>query len=373
MYIRFTPRFSKMKKIKAVTILVSLPLFAMVIASAVTHSVSSQTQNQTAGQKFKNIKVLNDIPADQLGKVMNLMSASLGVDCKMCHTSNVADFEKDDNENKTIAREMIKMTREINKGYFEGKVEVSCSTCHNGHEKPVAVPNLITITPIDRPNQPTVKPTIDQILEKYAVALGGKSNLAKVTSRTIKASRIEPDGKTTEPEDVYQKSGKIRVETKYGDYLVAEAFDGKAVWKSGNGSNINLRSDEAEQIKREAQLFANPDLKAVYSKIDYRFMDRIDGRDVYVVNATTADNQRERLFFDVMTGLLARRVASSATVIGQFQFQVDYNDYKDFGGVKLPVATRFAMPNISWTRRIIEVKNNGAADDLKFAAPGKKP
>ncbi len=362
-----------MKKIKIVSILLSLPLFAMLIASAVTQSVSSQTQTQTAGQKFKNIKVLNDMPAHQLGKVMNLMSASLGVDCKMCHTSNVADFEKDDNEHKAIAREMIKMTIAINKGYFEGKVEVSCNTCHNGHEKPIAVPNLIASAPVERPKQPAVKPTIDQILEKYTVALGGKTNLAKVTSRIIKASRIEPDGKTTEPEDVFQKAGKIRVETKYGDYLVAEAFDGKTVWKSGNGSDISLRSDEAEQIKREAQLFANPDLKAVYSKIDYRFIDRIDGREVYAVNATSADNQRERLFFDVLTGLLVRRVASSPTVIGQFQFQVDYSDYKDFGGVKLPGATRFAMPNISWTRKIIEVKNNGIADELKFAAPSKKP
>lgn len=348
-------------------------VFVLSFAQSSQFAQSANAPVETAGQKFKNIKVLNDIPADQLGKVMNLMSASLGVDCKKCHTSNVADFEKDDNEHKTIAREMIKMTMEINKGYFEGKVEVSCNTCHNGHERPVAVPNLLASASVARPKQPTVKPTIEQILEKYAAALGGKANLAKVTSRVIKASRIEPDGKTTEPEDVFQKSGKIRVETKYGDYLVAEAFDGKIVWKSGNGANISLRSDEAEQIKREGQLFSNPDLKAVYSKIEYRFMDRIDGRDVYMVNATTADNQRERLFFDVLTGLLVRRVASSPTVIGQFQFQVDYTDYKDFGSVKLPVATRFAMPNISWTRKIIEVKNNDIADDLKFSAPVNRP
>ncbi len=363
----------KMIRIKLLSVFFVAMVFMFFVAQSRQFAQSSSVPGETAGQKFKNIKVLNDIPADQLGKVMNLMSASLGVDCKMCHTSNVADFEKDDNEHKAIAREMIKMTREINKGYFEGKVEVSCNTCHNGHERPVAVQTLIPAAPVERPKQPSVKPTIEQILEKYTVALGGKANLAKVATRTIKASRIEPDGKTTEPEDVVQKAGKIRVETKYGDYLVTEAFDGKAVWKSGNGSSITLRSDEAEQIKREAQLFANPDLKVVYSKIDYRFTDVIDGREVYAVNATTADNQRERLFFDVLTGLLIRRVASSPTVIGQFQFQVDYSDYKDFGGVKLPVATRFAMPNISWTRKIVEVKNNGVVDDLAFSAPVKKP
>ena len=42
-------------------------------------------QVETAGQKFKKIKVLNDMPADQIGKVMNLFSAGLGVNCNYCH------------------------------------------------------------------------------------------------------------------------------------------------------------------------------------------------------------------------------------------------------------------------------------------------
>ncbi len=352
-----------MKKIKIASILFSLPLFAMLFASMVTQSVSSQdqgsNQTQTAGQKYKNIKVLNDMPADQLGKVMNLMSASLGVDCKMCHTSNVADFEKDDNEHKAIARDMIKMTIEINKSYFEGKLEVSCNTCHNGHEKPVSVPNLMAATaPIERPKQPSVKPTIDQILSRYETALGGRDKIASVRGRTVTALRVEPDGKTTEPETVTQKGNAVRIETKYGKYIVAEIFDGKTATKTGDGSPIELKPDEAEQIKREAQIFATSDLKTVYSKLDYRFMDRLDGRDVYLVLGTLSENSRERLFFDVTSGLLVRRIASTPTVIGAFQYQVDYSDYKDFGGVKLPTTMRFAVPAISWTRKVLNVKVN---------------
>ncbi|MBK8303970.1 MAG: hypothetical protein IPK98_11430 [Chloracidobacterium sp.] len=60
--------------------------------------------------------------------------------------------------------------------------------------------------------------------------------------------------------------------------------------------------------------------------------------------------------------------ASSMTILGQFQYQVDYSDFKDFGGVKLPATTRFAVPNISWVRKITEVKNV-AVDDSKFAQP----
>ena len=325
------------------------------------------SQVETAGQKFKNIKVLNEMPADQLGKVMNLMSASLGFNCAGCHISGDKDFDKDGNQHKEAARKMIRMTWELNKQFFDGKPEVSCNTCHNGHERPVALPNLNPVAaPEERPKQPDVKPTIDQILDKYTTALGGKENLAKVTSRTIKASRVEPGGKAMEPESIWQKSGKLRVDTAYPNYLVAEIFDGKAAWKRGNKEEIILRTDESEQIKREAQLFANPDLKGVFTKLDFRFVDRIDGKEVYLVIGSLADNTRERLYFDATTGLLVRRNASSMTVLGAFQYQVDYSDYKDFGGVKLPATIRFAVPSISWTRKIIEVKNNASVDDKMF-------
>ena len=222
--------------------------------------------------------------------------------------------------------------------------------------------------PLERPKQPAVKPTVDEILAKYELALGGKAALAKAGSRQIKASRIEPDGKTVEPEEIWLKGGKYRSDTRYADYVVTELFDGKDAIKLGNTEAVELKAFEAEQIKRDAQLFGNADIKSIYAKLEFRFLNRIDGREVYIINATTADNRREQLIFDVLTGQLVRRVASAMTVIGQFQYQVDYSEYKDFGGVKLPATTRFAMPGITWTRKILEVKSV-TVDDAKFAKP----
>ena len=350
-------------KIKIITIF-TFSLFACMFFAT---EGNTQTKVETAGQKFKNIKVLNDMPAEQMGKVMNLFSASLGVNCNFCHVSNDADFEKDGKEEKEAAREMIKMTFGLNKNYFNNRPEISCNTCHQGHSHPQSAINLSAATAAEeKAKQPEKKPTVEEILGKYETALGGKANLEKITSRQIKASRLEPDGKTSEPEEVLQKSDKFSVVTKYGDYLVTEGFDSKKAWKRGNKDEIVLKADEAEQIKREAQLFANPNLKAIYPKMDYRFVDKIEGHDVFLVLATTADNSRERLYFDAVTGLLVRRVASTPTVLGNFQYQVDYTDYKDFGGVKLPTSVRFAVPHISWTRKVLEVKNNMPIDDAKF-------
>src|ERR1700760_4794067 len=71
----------------------------------------------TAGQKFKNIKVLKDIPADQLIPSMQFISASLGVECDFCHSENAGklEFDKDDKEEKKTARKMMEMMFAINK------------------------------------------------------------------------------------------------------------------------------------------------------------------------------------------------------------------------------------------------------------------
>lgn len=348
-------------KVKVAVICAGL-LFAVFMFSQ--SKQQAQTQILTAGQKFKNIKVLNDMPAEEMGKVMNIMSASLGVNCNFCHAGY--EFEKDGKKEKETAREMLKMTFELNKNYFAGKLEISCNTCHNGQTHPQTVPNLNLIKTEERPKQAEIKPTIEQILSKYEAALGGKTNPAKISSRYIKALRLEPDG-TCETEEVWQKSpNKFLVKTAYGDYIVTEAFDGKNVWKRGNGDEILLKPDETEQIMREAELFANANLKAIYPKMELGGVDKINGKEVYLVRATTAGNLREKLYFDAQTGLLVRRIASTQTVLGSFQFQVDYADYKNFGGVKLPVMTRFAVPNISWTRKILEVKINASIDDAKF-------
>jgi hypothetical protein len=358
------------QKLKISAILLAVFTFIVIITlrSGVTQAQNNQVE--TAGQKFKSIKVLNDMPADQLGKVMNMMSASLGVDCKFCHGSNDDNFEKEGFEHKDAARKMMKMVFDLNKSQFGGRPEINCNSCHNGKSHPQpSFPLTPPVVPDPRPKQPEKKPTVDEIIAKFETALGGGTNLAKISSRQVKVVRVEPDGKTSEPETKWFKGNKYYAETVYGKTVVAEGFDGTRAWKSGNRIAVDLKPDEAEQLKREAELFTPANIKSVYPKMEFRAVDRIAGREVYLVTATTAGNVRERLYFDVVSGLLVRRSASTPTVFGNYVYQVDYEDYKMFGGVMVPTKVHYAMPNISWTLKIAEVKNNVPIDDQKFTAP----
>ena len=335
-----------------------------------TTAQTPQNQGPTIGQQFKNIKVLNDVPADQLGKIMNLFNASLGVDCSFCH--NTKDFTSDEKREKQTARKMISMTFDINKANFGGRPQISCNSCHNGHQSPSASPNLWPAAETPQPKQPDTKPTADQILANYVTAMGGADRIAKITSRHMTGTRLEPDGKT-EPEDLWQKGRNFHAVTTYPDNAVISAYDGTTLWvTTTKGGPVKLNADDSAMNRRALDLLFNPDLKSIYTKLDYRFTDEIDGRPVYLVTATTASNQVDRLAFDVATGFLVRRVSVVRTALGPFAYEWDYSDFKDFGGVKIPTTIKVAQPGQRFTRQITKVKINAPVTDASIFNEPKK-
>jgi hypothetical protein len=81
----------------------------------------------------KNLKVLT--PEELRSGVMPQYAAALGQNCNYCH---VADRSSDENPKKDIARKMITMVKEINAKFppENGKVFVTCYTCHRGKTEP---------------------------------------------------------------------------------------------------------------------------------------------------------------------------------------------------------------------------------------------
>ena len=94
-----------------------------------------------AGQVFKNVKLLRDIPADRFLRMMDIgYSQSLGVMCDHCHVED--RWDADEKRPKLAAREMIAFTRELNVKLGEmenidtSDATVNCTTCHRGYVKP---------------------------------------------------------------------------------------------------------------------------------------------------------------------------------------------------------------------------------------------
>ena len=350
------------------------------LAPSVAHA-----QVKTAEQQFKNIKVLQGTPADQVVVGMHLIEAALGVECEYCHVEN--DFPKDDKKTKETARNMIKMVRELNNNNFSGQQVVTCYTCHHGSPKPqglVALPDTTSLwVPYGTEPQMPKLPSVDQILDKYVQGLGGEQAIRKVTSRVITATRDVPTGPggtipiPAQMEEYLKAPNLTMTVNRAATFSTAEGFDGTTAWLQnamgmvGDAPALDLARD-----KRSGGLYEPVSLKQEYSRMEVLGVEKVNGRDAYVVAGYPENDSAERLYFDVTTGLLLRKMTILPTPFGSSPYEVDYDDYRDTGsGVKMPFWIRMipATPRSAMSSRssirIQKVQDNAGVDSSKFSKP----
>src|SRR5260370_33717352 len=80
--------------------------------------------SKPAEEVYKNIIQLKGMPADQLGPAMQFISASLGVECTVCHVAG--KMEADDKGPQKADRQMLASQAAINKEAFRGQLQVTC-------------------------------------------------------------------------------------------------------------------------------------------------------------------------------------------------------------------------------------------------------
>jgi len=85
-----------------------------------------------------NLKILKVTTDPEVKQIMRTFTVGLGVQCTFCHIQN--NYPSDENPKKEIARNMIKMAQEINTKFPDGKMHVSCFTCHRGEAEPKTAP-----------------------------------------------------------------------------------------------------------------------------------------------------------------------------------------------------------------------------------------
>ncbi len=101
-------------------------------------------ESEPAETIFKNVKVLKGLTVKQFMDTMEGFSHALGTNCKKCHDTE--NFASDDKEEKTAARGMVMMTRDINEKYLKTMpgldkgAHAGCFTCHHGQVNPNARP-----------------------------------------------------------------------------------------------------------------------------------------------------------------------------------------------------------------------------------------
>jgi hypothetical protein len=360
-------------------------LVAMGGATFASGQAAPQPKPQMAEEVFKNIQALKGIPVDEFMSTMGVFSAALGMSCEDCHAANDSKWENfalDTSPRKRTARAMIAMMAAINKSYFGGRQVVTCYACHRGSEHPKVTPNLANLYGGGAPEEPedTVaqapgQPSADQILDKYIQALGGAPRLAGLTSFIAKGTSAgygpESDKR---PVEIYAKAPGQRttiIHTDNGDSTTT--CDGRnSAWISAPLRPVPvlaLSGGELEGAKLEAELAFPARIKQVLGNWRVGFPVTIGDRDFQVMQGTSAGGVVATLYFDPDTGLLVRLVRYANSVVGRTPTQIDYADYREVAGVKMPFRWTVTWLDGKENFELSEVQPNVPIDATKFSKP----
>ncbi len=340
--------------------------------------VEKGQQEKTVEQTHKNIQVLKGLPESQLYIVMNFMRASLGVSCAYCHVYQGGDkweWEKDDKPAKRTARRMLQMTLDINKTHFNGRHAISCYTCHRGSTEPAIAPPLPQLPPEGGPGgqKPALNlPKVEEVLDKYVQAIGGRAAIEKAKTRIAKGTQTSGSGASIPFEITQAAPNKFLLTlTTPQQATIARGYNGSVAWMKTPRGQRELGGAELEQMKQAADFFWMLKPLEQAKKMSVMGKEKIGEREAYVLGTLAAPARMEKFYFDTETGLLLRAQVLEDTIIGWIPEQLDYEDYRDVDGVKMPfiIKQSYVDPWIGWTRKFAEIKSNMPVDEKKFDLP----
>jgi len=218
---------------------------------------------------------------------------------------------------------------------------------------------------------PGEQAVIDQILQRYEQALGGREALDAVTSQRMKGT-FQIAGMTGNIEGWRKQPDKTLLVVEFPRLgTLKKGFDGDTRWVQTPAGTVSDSSpQEIAELERDAEVYGAGKIKGLFESMKLENKARLNGRDVYVIEGKPPKGPAEKLFFDVENGLLvrwdmARRKEGRGTVF----VKVHLDDYREVGKLKVPFKVRFAFESGTFTVQVDELETNIEIDDAVFRKP----
>jgi hypothetical protein len=353
----------------------------MGLLGAAAHAQVPQEKVPLTDEVFKNVLLLKGIPVDTFFEAMGMFANSMGNDCTFCHASE-AVFDKSKFADSTPriqkARQMIVMTNTINKQYFAGAPRVTCFTCHGGSDRPRSEPDLALqyAEPVFDPNAREIAPdprtNVDQVFTKYIQALGGADRLAKLTSYVAKGSYAGFDTSLEKiPVEIYAAAPNLMtMVTHLATGTNTKAFNGRGGWIAGPDTPlplVTLTAGNLDRARLEALVAFPAAIRQAYP--EWRVgLALIGDQGVTIVQGIRDGQPAANLYFDD-SGLLVRLVTWTRTPIAFVPTQIDYSDYRDVAGVKVPFKRTVSQTYMRMSIELSDVQPNVTIDRKIFERP----
>jgi len=213
-------------------------------------------------------------------------------------------------------------------------------------------------------------PTANEVLERYVEVTGGRDALLRHKSMTVHG-RLEVPSRNLEREGVlYTKDGKMLQKILSPDGKEnASGYDGQTAWDLGpDGKAVIHEGDEVKTVARDADMYYHLQVLKYFKSMEVIDVKEFNGRACYHLKGINNWGKVNEQFYDKENGLLVGYAFNTAWRGGDGDATETFEEYKDFGGVRIPTVNTHREGGEVSIFRITSVTYDDVADEV-FALP----
>jgi zinc protease len=185
--------------------------------------------------------------------------------------------------------------------------------------------------------------TTEKVLANYIAALGGKAKLTGVkTIKTEMAAEMQGMAMTMTQNQMAPNKSAMAMNAM-GMTLMEQKFDGTKASIKQQGQSQPVPEEMVKEMAITSYLF--PEL--IYTekgvKTNLKGIKTIKDNPAYEVEITMPSGDKSLTYYDVKSGLKVRETSSEEGPEGPVSSSTDFEDYKEFSGVKFPQTITFPL------------------------------
>ena len=212
--------------------------------------------------------------------------------------------------------------------------------------------------------------TLDEVLDKHFLAIGGTDAWREVTSTRLKGTlTINPPGIEAPITQIVRRPGKARIEFVLMDTTGIQAIDGDVAWwhspLEGAPDPVAAPEATAASLRQTADL-DGPLVDWQKSGHDLKLVGEteVDGKTLIELELQLATGERMRYFLDADTYLAVKTVdMEDESNVSRF------GDYREVDGLRVPFLLETETAGGKQTTTIASWETNVTVDDTLFAMP----
>lgn len=216
-------------------------------------------------------------------------------------------------------------------------------------------------------------PSVDQVLNNYFDAVGGKKAYVETKSIVVEGELSIPEQGISGEFTVTQKApNKILMDMKIeGIGGQRQGYDGETAWQVSDMTGAEIfEGEQAAQFTMQADIAPFHDMKKKYDSLKVTAKEEFDDKKCYVVTGKSEGMSPVHFYFDIESGLQVGMKMTQVSAMGEMEVVSKIGDYRDTGGVKMSYETTAELPiGMSFVTKIKSAKRNGKVDDSKFELP----